>query len=166
MCGCKSGKGAQDPSTPAQASAHETQQSPAHVPQNSPILMGASGFRYTIGDNAGNPLAHGRMIIPWPVEDGQDFRGTWQASPSMDAISTTRPTSESPKIGPQLGGGQLSGSRSGDTIRLNLNPHMNDNNVTLVGKIDESGNTLRGTWEWSTFTGVSATGRFAATRAE
>jgi hypothetical protein len=136
-------------------------------PRNSPILMGATGFRYTVGDENNRVLAHGTMIIPWPVADGQDFRGTWQAKPDIAAIST-QPTErrDDTRIGPQLGGGQLVGHREGNSLRLSFNPNMNDNNVTFTGQIDPSGENFRGTWEWSTFSGVAARGNFAASRSE
>ncbi len=145
--------------TPADSPAQPSQQAP---PRDQPVLVGATQFKYTVGDETGNALAYGVLIIPWPIFDGGSFRGTWQSRPVL--LPVTDKLADPPKIGPQLGGGQLAGSRQGNTLRLSLNPNMNDNNVTLIG--DVNGDEFRGTWEWSTFAGVSAKGKFAATRAE
>ena len=145
------------------AAPHEQQQGPNKfpTPRDQPVLPGATQFKYTVGDEAGNALAHGVLIMPWPVEDGQSFRGTWQARPVL--LPVTDKPAEAPKIGPQLGGGQLSGTRDRNVLRVSLNPNMSDNNVTLIGEI--AGDEFRGTWEWSTFSGTSARGKFAASRA-
>ena len=151
----------QHPAEPANTSVQQT--SPRDTPPNDQaLLVGATQFKYTVGDEAGNALAYGVLIIPWPIKDGESFRGTWQARPVL--LPVTDKPADPPKIGPQLGGGELAGSRNGNTLRLSLNPHMNDNNVTLIGDI--SGDEFRGTWEWSTFTGVANNGQFAAKRGD
>jgi len=161
LASCKHAR-TESPSNAPPARATTTPPPPVHIDQ--PILMGATSFRYTVGDDAGQPLAYGTLIIPWPVNDGQTFRGTWQSRPVLP--STTQPTRDVARIGPQLGGGQLAGERSGNTIRFDLNPGMRDNNVTLAGELDASGTKLVGLWSWSTIAGKSAGGKFAAQLAD
>jgi hypothetical protein len=157
--GSKSGGPRAANSSPSQTDA-AGQPSGTPSPLNQSILMGATSFRYTVGDDSGQALAYGTLIIPWPVSDGQTFRGTWQARPVLP--STTAPTNEVPRIGPQLGGGQLAGERSDNTLRFDLNPGMRDNNVTLTGELDETGQKLVGLWSWSTMKGHTKGGKFAA----
>jgi hypothetical protein len=60
-------------------------------------------------------------------------------------------------IGPQTGTGTLRVS-SASGIAINLNPEFVDNNVSLDGATGT--NVITGTWRWSTFTGITAEGRF------
>lgn len=67
------------------------------------------------------------------------------------------------EVGPQTGSGQLEGEFHPDgTLRLELNPGMFDNNVTLAGTIRPSGTGFSGSWGYSNFTGLVSTGSFDA----
>lgn len=47
-------------------------------------------------------------------------------------------------IGPQVGSGELIGSIANERIRFELNPQYRDNNLQLIGTIED--NKYRGVW--------------------
>jgi len=64
-------------------------------------------------------------------------------------------------IGPQVGDGVLLGGIDRDTIWIELNPHFVDNNLQLIGTLEED--NYRGKWYWISFPGITAEGDFIAT---
>ena len=110
-------------------------------------------WKYITKDGDGNTLTEGLLTMPYPLKDGVRFAGSWQAR-------FVGPTTQRDKIGPQTNGGKLSGDLTEGQLRLELNPNMNDNNVTFVGKVD--GERITGTWEYSTFVGSTNKGTFEA----
>ena len=87
----------------------------------------------------------------------------------LDEVSTTRVSgrwelgrigSSDVEVGPQIGTGTLEGSFDGQTIGINLNPGIADNNVFLSGTFQ--GDTIRGEWSFSGFPGVISEGTFIA----
>ncbi|GBD92067.1 hypothetical protein BMS3Abin04_02800 [bacterium BMS3Abin04] len=61
-----------------------------------------------------------------------------------------------------FGDGKYTGIVNGDTVRINLNPDMIDNNINLFGIFNDG--VIAGKWEWSTFIGVTARGTFNAVK--
>src|SRR5262249_1454365 len=88
----------------------------------------AGDYEYTGYDKNKVKIVEGRLSIT-SVESGK-VKGEWQL----------RKTGNAENIGPQVGSGKFEGEMNGDTIRINLNPNMNDNNVNLSGKFDENKN--------------------------
>jgi len=110
-------------------------------------------WRYTTKDSDGNTLTDGLLTMPFPLKAGANFMGSWQAK-------YAGPDGQRDKIGPQVNGGKLSGELVDGQLRLQLNPNMNDNNVTFVGTVD--GDHISGTWHYSTFAGETNKGTFEA----
>jgi hypothetical protein len=119
---------------------------------NDPIAAPAQ-WKYVTKDADGNKLTEGLLTMPFPPKEGINFVGSWQAK-------YVGPDGQRDKIGPQLNGGRLAGVLSDGQLRIQLNPNMNDNNVTLTGTVKED--RITGTWEYSTFTGVTNKGTFEA----
>ncbi|HEY6118971.1 MAG TPA: hypothetical protein VIV66_03380 [Pyrinomonadaceae bacterium] len=107
-------------------------------------------YEYSGYDKGGNKIVSGQVEIT-SVESDR-IKGTWQ----LKAAGTLK------DIGPQTGTGNLVGEINEDGVRINLNPNMADNNVTLAGKI--TGKVFRGDWSFSGFAGVINRGTFTATR--
>ena len=119
------------------------------TPTSTPSLAGT--YRYVGYDKTGgNKLVEGQLEIT-SVESNR-VKGRWQ----LKAIGSPQ------NIGPQLGSGALEGEATNDGLKLNLNPNMADNNVTLAGKIE--GRRIRGNWSYSGFAGLINTGTFDATK--
>lgn len=137
------------------------QPSPSSGAATQPYVVtpyGMAQFSYTTFDEAGTPITKGMLILPWPVPADSGFQGTWQAK-----YSSNDDVAPAPKIGPQTGGGRVVGDMVDGKIRLNLNPNMNDNNVTFV--LSPAGERkLSGTWSYSGFAGVMSKGTIEATR--
>lgn len=110
-------------------------------------------WKYITKDGEGNALTEGLLTMPFPLKEGVQFVGSWQAK-------YVGPDGQRDKIGPQINGGKLAGQFSDGQLRLQLNPNMNDNNVTLIGKVDDD--RLTGMWEYSNFTGSANKGAFEA----
>jgi hypothetical protein len=109
------------------------------------------GFQYTARSATGQPLLTGRLKLAFP--DDSTVTGTWTIAWVPGADTTL-------EVGPQVGSGALTGSRSGDTLLLQLNPNMADNNVGLRALRTAEG--YAGEWEWSAFTGPRTKGSFEA----
>jgi len=62
----------------------------------------------------------------------------------------------------KFGDGKYTGTVSGDTVRINLNPDMIDDNINLFGIFSDG--VIAGKWEWSTFVGVTTRGTFNAVK--
>ena len=125
------------------------------------VMLQTATFNFVTADEEGNALVRGTFTMPWPVAEGQTVRGSWE-SRYVGPRSATQPGEELNAVGPQVGRGTLTAERSGGEVTINLNPRMNDNNVTLHGTVE--GDALRGRWDYATFAGVSATGIFEAQR--
>jgi len=124
---------------------------------NDPVgrsTLPSGGFHYTAMSPAGTPVLTGRIRLAFP--DDSTITGTWTIA-WLPGADTTTP------VGPQVGTGDLFGSRSGDALWIQLNPHNADHNVGLRALATTAGYT--GEWEWVTFTGPHSRGSFAA-RAE
>lgn len=134
---------------------------PSPTTKPSPYVVtpyGMAQFSYTTFDEAGTPITKGMLILPWPVPTDTSFQGTWQAK-----YSSNDDVAPAPKIGPQTGGGRVVGEMADGKIRLNLNPNMNDNNVTFL--LSPAGERkLSGTWSYSGFAGVMSKGTIEATQ--
>ena len=125
------------------------------------VMLQTATFTFATADGEGNQLVRGQFTLPWPIAEGQTVRGSWE-SRYVGPRSATQPGEELNAVGPQVGRGTLTAERSGGEVTINLNPRMNDNNVTLHGTVE--GDALRGRWDYATFAGVSATGIFEAQR--
>jgi len=123
------------------------------------VMMQTATFNFVSADDQGTPLVRGQFTLPWPIAEGQVVRGSWE-SRYVGPPSTTRPGEELNAVGPQVGRGQLTAEREGGEVRINLNPNMNDNNVTLVAEVQ--GDALLGRWDFATFAGSAAGGAFEA----
>ena len=104
-------------------------------------------FSYTAYDSSGTPLVQGQLLFD--IKDST-IDGSWQLSKIGNAKNT----------GPQVGSGTLKGTIQNKTLFINLNPGWADNNVFLVGTIDNK--MFQGSWTWSTFIGPTNGGRFEA----
>ncbi len=127
------------------------------------MMLETATFTFATADEEGNPLVRGQFTLPWPIADGQTVRGSWE-SRYVGPRSATQPGEELNALGPQVGRGTLAAERESDEVRINLNPRMADNNVTLRGTVQ--GDTLTGRWDYSTFQGTTASGIFEAQRQE
>lgn len=63
-------------------------------------------------------------------------------------------------IGPQIGRGTLVGQITEGRIVIDLNPEMRDNNVILMGTLEND--SIVGKWQWVTFAGPTSEGPFEA----
>jgi hypothetical protein len=126
------------------------------------MMLQTATFNFVTADEQGNPLVRGTFTLPWPVAEGQTVRGSWE-SRYVGAVSATRPGEELNAVGPQVGRGTLTAEREGNELRINLNPRMNDNNVTLYATIAQD-DALAGRWDYATFRGLTAQGVFEARR--
>lgn len=125
------------------------------------MMLETATFEFATADEESNPLVRGRFTLPWPIAEGQTVRGSWE-SQYVGPRSATQPGEELNAVGPQVGRGTLTAERSGKQVTINLNPRMNDNNVTLHATVEVD--ALRGRWDYATFRGVVATGVFQAQR--
>lgn len=112
--------------------------------QTGPASLGGI-YAYTAYDDADSALVTGIIVLR--NSTSPLLSGTW----NLDTTETGGP------VGPQVGSGSLAGSTEGG-ISINLNPQMADNNIILNGTSGR--NEITGTWQWVTFSGVSAEGRF------
>lgn len=118
-----------------------------NAPQPKTFPLGE--YQYTGYDDGGVKIVEGRLSLT--SRDGDQVKGTWEL----------KQVGELHRIGPQVGSGDLIGGISGSEVSLELNPNMNDNNVSLRGKVE--GKRYKGTWRYSGFTGVISSGTFEAT---
>lgn len=107
-------------------------------------------YEYSGYDKGGNKIISGQIAITG-VQSNR-IKGTWQ----LKAVGTPK------DIGPQTGTGNLIGEINQDSVNINLNPNMADNNVNLAGKI--VGKSFTGSWSFSGFAGPINQGTFKATR--
>jgi hypothetical protein len=115
--------------------------------------FGVAQWKYITRDGEGNALTEGLLTMPHPLRPDVSFAGSWQAR-------YVGPDGQRDKIGPQLNGGRLTGEFTEGQFRLQLNPNMNDNNVTFIGTVQDD--RITGAWEYATFLGVTNKGTFEA----
>jgi hypothetical protein len=65
-------------------------------------------------------------------------------------------------VGPQTGSGMLRGQVEANTVKVDLNPGVADNNIRLEGVMTVT--NLTGTWGWYGFAGRIKGGKFEALR--
>lgn len=129
---------------------------PKIIDQAKPFPIG--DYLYTGYDKDGSKIVEGRLSITSVEprrskhEESYEIKGHWR----LNKIGNPE------KIGPQVGTGDLLGSVDEGEIYIDLNPNMNDNNVTLQGKIE--GRRFHGTWRYSGLKGAINQGTFEATR--
>jgi hypothetical protein len=104
-------------------------------------------------NTAGEPVLKGSIQLEF--HDDTTLTGSWSIA-WVAGADTTQP------VGPQVGTGALVGSRRQDTLWIELNPHVADNNIGLQAVATRSG--WKGEWVWSGFPGLMSQGRFTATR--
>ncbi len=109
------------------------------------------GYRYSAATTGGEPLLTGRLALAFP--DDSTLSGTWVIQWAPGADTTL-------EVGPQVGSGDLVGTRRGDTLLIQLNPTNADDNVTLRAAPGPGG--YHGEWQWITITGPRTGGSFAA----
>lgn len=87
---------------------------------------------------------------------GTELSGTWNTHEVVDTSAT----------GPQIGEGELSGWVSeNDSMRINLNPNIADQNDILTGRFRRTRLALDGRWTYQTL-GGSQSGEFSAFRSD
>lgn len=130
---------------------------PKFIERPKPLLR-IGNYQYSGYDKSGRKILKGRLSIISVQpnrnkhEESYEIRGYWRLNKIGD-----------PKmIGPQTGTGDLVGSIDKGEIYIDLNPHTNDNNVILQGKVE--GRRFHGTWRYSGFAGPIGEGTFEATR--
>jgi hypothetical protein len=115
-----------------------------------PALEAGPTYHYLATSPGGVPLLEGTLTIHLAPENV--VTGTWDIH-RVDPNSTVQ-------VGPQVGTGNLIGSRSGDTLLIQLNPDLVDNNVGLVAVPTRRG--WRGEWGFDAIDGPRSRGYFTA----
>ena len=114
----------------------------------------AGELQYVARATDDTPILEGRITLRFHSDSL--VSGTWSIG-WVPGADTTQ------EVGPQVGAGQLAGSRIGrDSFAIDLNPGFADNNVILTAVRSADGVT--GTWYWATFAGSRGGGRFTAKR--
>ena len=88
------------------------------------------------------------------------FRIETQDSTFISGVWDFDPVGNPENIGPQTGNGFFTGQQEGDWIRMELNPDMVDNNVSLYGTF--TGTVINGEWQFTGFPGLINEGSFYA----
>ena len=104
-------------------------------------------YDYTAFNSSGTVVAQGWLFLK--LQDDQ-VKGEW----NVKKIGTAE------NIGPQIGSGTLAGEHKGDSIWVDLQPQMRDNNLLLQGCLRN--NTYSGKWIYVSFIGPTNTGTFTA----
>jgi len=102
------------------------------VQQSKPFPLGE--YEYAGFDKKGDKIVEGILAITSREEDR--IKGEWQ----LNKIGNPE------RIGPQTGKGECDGLVQEDSLFLNLNPNMVDNNVHLKGSIKDG--RYAGTWSY------------------
>ena len=105
-------------------------------------------FTYESYDTLGIQIVYG--WLEYELVDSVKIEGSWK----LNSLSTRT------DIGPQVGEGKLIGHIEGTSISMELNPQFRDNNLSLVGKINN--NRIEGKWYWMSYIGVTNWGTFKA----
>ncbi len=88
------------------------------------------------------------------------FRIETQDSTFISGVWDFDPVGNPENIGPQTGNGFFTGHLDGDQIRMELNPDMVDNNVSLYGTFTAT--VITGEWQFTGFPGLINEGSFYA----
>jgi hypothetical protein len=107
-------------------------------------------FEYTSYDSLGTVIAKGWLLFD--CNDSTYVKGEWR----INKVGNPQ------RIGPQIGDGNLVGSFIEDKLHIELNPDFADNNLGLIGDLEE--NEYSGKWIYSSFIGITNWGRFEALR--
>ena len=102
------------------------------VHQSKPFPLGE--YQYAGFDNKGNKIVEGRLAIT--SREADRIKGEWKLS----KIGNPE------RIGPQTGMRECIGLIKDDSLFINLNPNMVDNNVNLKGKVQDR--RYSGTWSY------------------
>lgn len=105
-------------------------------------------YNYTAYDSLGIVVAEGKLFFKF--QDSSNVKGEWEI------VEVGNPQN----IGPQIGKGKLEGELTDGQLMIGLNPDYVDNNVTLVGEIEN--NIYSGSWFYSSFIGLTNYGLFEA----
>jgi hypothetical protein len=108
-------------------------------------------FSYTAFDDEGTRVLDGTLRLE--VRSNGSLSGSWE----IKRVAGTDPETV---VGPQVGEGELVGSIEEGQLIVNLNPGFADNNVGLVGVVEDQ--AIMGTWSYVTFAGPTAGGDFTA----
>ncbi len=110
-------------------------------------------FAYRAFDDGGTLVLTGTLLLD--VASNGAVSGTW-------AIERVPGTDPQIVVGPQVGEGELIGSVEDGGVVLELNPGVSDNNVGLLGTLDDG--AIVGMWSYVTFVGPTAMGEFSAVK--
>jgi len=105
-------------------------------------------YNYTAYDSLGRVVAEGELFFKF--QDSSNVKGEWEI----------KKVGNPQNIGPQIGKGKLEGELTDGQLMIGLNPDYVDNNVTLVGEIEN--NIYSGSWFYSSFIGLTNYGLFEA----
>ena len=105
-------------------------------------------YNYTAYDSLGIVVAEGKLFFKF--QDSSNVKGEWEI----------KKVGNPQNIGPQIGKGKLEGELTDGQLMIGLNPDYVDNNVTLVGEIEN--NIYSGSWFYSSFIGLTNYGLFEA----
>ena len=104
-------------------------------------------FQYTAFASSGTTVAQGWLFMKL---QNNLVSGEWE----------TQRIGQAEHIGPQTGRGALAGGYSGDSLWVDLQPQMRDNNLLLQGCLKN--NTYSGKWIYISFIGPASMGTFTA----
>jgi len=114
-------------------------------------------YRYTSYDIAGRPIVKGWLALSF--QDSASITGEWH----LDRIGDPQGIGpQAPTMSGQVGSGRLIGGMNEGEVWVELNPQVRDDNLQLIGKIDND--IYRGQWLWISFSGISNHGTFEAVR--
>jgi len=113
-----------------------------------PVPSGA--YHYTSYDTNGVAVVRGWLTITY--QDSSHITGEWRLYKIGDPQG----------IGPQSGSGKLVGSFYEGKLIIELNPQFRDNNLQLVGSLQQG--YYRGEWIWISFVGITGKGTFEAVK--
>lgn len=116
----------------------------ATEPQNMDI------YSYSAYDATGTKIIQGWLEIS--IIDSSRMEGTWHLQKTANVGA----------VGPQTGDGKLIGNIYNDSISINLNPGVVDNNVILRGSFLDY--VSKGEWSWVTIAGVTKKGIYKMIR--
>jgi len=105
-------------------------------------------YHYQAYDTLGTLIVSGWFKIEF--HDSTAIQGSWV----FDSVG------EPENIGPQTGNGHFIGYQNTAEIRLELNPYMMDNNVSLYGTFN--GTVINGEWQFTGYPGLLNEGSFYA----
>ncbi|MFO7889564.1 MAG: hypothetical protein R6V04_04420 [bacterium] len=104
-------------------------------------------YNYVAYDSTEIKVAQGMLLLNF---EDDIINGEWD----IKAVGSAQ------NIGPQIGSGNLVGSYSSDSIWVELQPQMCDNNLQLKGRLKD--NSLAGQWIYISFIGPTNSGTFTA----